>query len=88
MNKNERYRQRNIKNLFSELQNIQNNPKYRYEFNIQLWKNKNGTEQTTIYICKEDVDLYSYGASDTLEVLEKIVNWIRRVNKQPPYIRI
>ena len=52
----------------------------KYEISVQLWP-----EYKTIYVAKDGVDLYSYGAYDLKIVLSTVLDYLDRVNrKQKP----
>lgn len=50
-----------------------------YEISFQMWPN-----QYTIYICKDGIDLYSYGGSDDPdETMEGVLKYLDRINNKP-----
>jgi hypothetical protein len=50
----------------------------RYMINFQMWPN-----QYTIYIEKDNVDLWSYGSSDATETMTVALEYLDRINRKP-----
>lgn len=48
-----------------------------YEISVQLWP-----KMKTIYIAKDDVDLYSYGSYDLDDTITKVLEYLDRINKK------
>ena len=67
--------------LFHELCSYINNTKYGegYEFNFQLWNN-----MYTIFIQKDDVELYSVSEDTPCEALEKALVYLKRIKAAKP----
>lgn len=49
----------------------------RYSISFQMWPN-----QYTIYVEKDDVDLYSYGSDDPTETMSKALEYLDRINRK------
>lgn len=49
----------------------------RYMISFQMWP-----DQYTIYIEKDDVELYSYGSDDPTETMSEALEYLDRINKK------